>query len=82
MNKILNMYNKKGKLCVVCDRSFGDMGLFVYGLGYEPDNPGFESWQGQIFYSSPKLPVWVWGLPILLLNGYRHSFHVGKLAGS
>jgi len=58
------------------------IGKFAYGLGYELDNPVFESWQGQILYYSPKLLDWVWVLPCLLLNGYRHYFHEGKLAGS
>jgi len=67
----------------VCDCTFGNViGSFVYGLGYEPDNPGFKSWQGHIFYCSLKLPDWVRGPPSLLLHEYRHSFHEGKLARS
>jgi hypothetical protein len=41
---------------------------------YRLDDPGIESWWGEIF----RCPDWPWGPPSLLYNGYR-VFPGGKV---
>jgi hypothetical protein len=43
--------------------------------------PGFDSRQGQGFFSSPPRSDRLWDLPSLLSNGYRNSFPGVKLPG-
>jgi hypothetical protein len=50
---------------------------FRVSIRYEPPGlPGFNSWQGLGFFSSPPCPDLLWGPPSLLCSGY-----VGLLSG-
>jgi hypothetical protein len=46
-----------------------------YRLGSKTE---FNSWQGQIFFSSPQFFNWHWGLPEFLSSGYQRFFPWGE----
>jgi hypothetical protein len=45
--------------------------LIWYSDRLRAGQPGFDSWQREVIFSTPQHPDWLWDSPNLISNGYQ-----------